>query len=121
MIFAGACSCSPPTPTCRGQGRPWVLPRRKDLRRPLDRQARERVTAKQIAALGREYGLEVGEVAPAIARALTPGQAVSPRSAVPMLEGVLGPVFQACARQGEPLRLEGTLENMYLVPARENR
>ena len=89
--------------------------------RPLDRQARERVTAKQIAALGREYGLEVGEVAPAIARALTPGQAVSPRSAVPMLEGVLGPVFQACARQGKPLRLEGTLENMYLVPARENR
>ena len=89
--------------------------------RPLDREARERITAKQIAALGREYGLDVARVDPAIARSLTPGQAVSPRSAVPMLEGVLGPVFQACARQGEPLRLEGTLENMYLVPARENR
>lgn len=89
--------------------------------RPLDRQARERVTAKQITALGREYGLEVVETAPAIARALTPGQAVSPRSAVPMLEGILGPVFQACSRQGAALRLEGTLENPYLVPAKENR
>lgn len=89
--------------------------------RPLDRQARETVTAKQITALGREYGLEVREVAPAIARALTPGQAVSPRSTVPMLEGVLGPVFQSCLRQGEALRLEGTLENMFLVPAKENR
>lgn len=89
--------------------------------RPLDRQARERVTAKQITALGREYGLEVVETAPAIARALTPGQAVSPRSTVPMLEGILGPVFQACSRQGAALRLEGTLENPYLVPAKENR
>lgn len=89
--------------------------------RPLDQQARERVTAKQIAALGREYGLDVVETAPAIARALTPGQAVSPRSTVPMLEGILGPVFQSCSRQGEALRLEGTLECLYLVPAKKNR
>lgn len=89
--------------------------------RPLDQQARERVTAKQITALGREYGLEVVEIAPAIARALTPSQAVSPRSTVPMLEGVLGPVFQTCLKSGEALRLGGTLENMYLAPAKENR
>lgn len=85
--------------------------------RPLDRAARELVTARQIAALGREYGLEVAQVAPAVARALTPGEGVSPRSTVPMLEGVLGPLFQAhapLAREGEPLRLEGTLEHMYL-------
>ena len=87
----------------------------------LDEAARLAITVKQIRALGREYGLEVVETAPAIARALTPGQAVSPRSAVPMLEGILGPVFQACSRQGAALRLEGTLENPYLVPAKENR
>lgn len=88
---------------------------------PLDQPARERVTAKQITALGREYGLEVVEIAPAIARALTPGQAVSPRSTVPMLEGILGPLFQACPRQGEALRLEGVPGHMYLSPAGKNR
>ena len=87
---------------------------------PLGSEARERVTAKQIAALGREYGLEVSQVSPAIARALTPGAAISPRSTVPMLEGILGPVFLAqtpLAREGTAFRLEGTLEHMYLVPA----
>ena len=87
--------------------------------RPLDRQARERVTAKQITALGREYGLNVLQVDPAIARALTPGKAISPRSAVPMLEGALTPVFlaQASLAKGKtPLRLEGTLEYPHLTP-----
>lgn len=87
---------------------------------PLGSEAREQVTAKQIAALGREYGLEVSQVSPAIARALTPGAAISPRSTVPMLEGILGPVFLAqtpLAREGTAFRLEGTLEHMYLVPA----
>ena len=87
---------------------------------PLDDNARWAVTAKQIAALGREYGLRVTQVAPAIARALTPGEAISPRSTVPMLEGVLTPVFlshASLAQQGAPLRLSGTVEHMYLTPA----
>ena len=87
---------------------------------PLTRDAREQVTAKQIAALGREYGLRVSQVSPAIIRALTPQEAISPRSTVPMLEGVLTGLFLAhapLARKGVPLRLEGTLDHPTLVPA----
>lgn len=85
---------------------------------PLSSGARVRVTAKQIAALGREYGLEVVQVAPGIAQALTPREAVSPRSTVPMLEGVLTPVFLAYRPlAGAALRLEGTIDHPYLVPA----
>ncbi len=86
---------------------------------PLDGTARAAVTAKQIAALGREYGLDIVQVAPAIAQALTPRQAVSPRSTVPILEGVLTPVLLAhipLASPGVPFRLGGTVDNMYLVP-----
>lgn len=86
---------------------------------PLNTEARQQVTAKQITALGREYGLNVVQVDPVIARALTPDKAISPRSAVPMLEGVLTPVFlaQAFLTKGKtPLRLEGTLERPYLTP-----
>lgn len=87
---------------------------------PLDQEARERVTAKQIAALAREYGLEVAWVEPAIARALTPSQAISPRSTVPVLEGALTPVFLAhAALAGRALALEGTQERMYLRPMEE--
>lgn len=86
----------------------------------LDRTARAAVTAKQIAALGREYGLNVAQVSPALAQALTPQSAVSPRSVVPMLEGVLTPVFlshTALAGKGTALRLSGTPEHMQLSPA----
>ena len=87
---------------------------------PLDRAAREEVTARQIAALGREYGLEVARVDPAIARALTPDRAISPRSTVPVLEGVLTPVFLAhAALAGRPLGLEGEPDRMYLRPLEE--
>ena len=90
--------------------------------RPLDIRGRQRITAKQISALGREYGLNVVQVDPAIARALTPVQAISPRSTVPMLEGVLTPVFLAhasWAREGTRLRLTGTPPQLYLMPATE--
>ena len=88
--------------------------------RPLDRDARERITAKQIAALGREYGLDVARVDPAIARSLTPGRAISPRSAVPVLEGALTPVFLAhAALAGRALGLEGTPDRPYLRPLDE--
>lgn len=88
--------------------------------RPLNDEAKVQVTTKQIAALGREYGLEVAQVSLSLAQALTPQGAISPRSTVPMLEGVVGPVFlahAALARQDAPLRLTGSLEHMYLEPA----
>lgn len=86
--------------------------------RPLDEEARLAVTARQIAALGREYGLDVIRTDPAIVRALTPREAISPRSTVPILEGMLTPLFLAHAGSaGCALRLEGTLERMLLVPA----
>ena len=86
---------------------------------PLDEQARTAVTIRQIAALGREYGLDITQVAPELARALTPREAISPRSTVPMLEGVLTPVFLSGAPLAErrvPLQLTGTLEQIRLVP-----
>ena len=84
---------------------------------PLSQAAREAVTARQIAALGREYGLDVAQVDPTLARALTPRDALSLRSSVPMLEGALTPLFLAHAPLGgRPLRLEGTPERMTLTP-----
>lgn len=86
---------------------------------PLEQAAREAVTAKQISALGREYGLNIVQVAPAITRALTPRDALSLRSSVPLLEGMLTPVFLAHADLGGrgALRLEGSPERMALLPA----
>ena len=78
-----------------------------------------KITVKQIAALAREYGLNVVQVAPELALALTPRDALSPRSSVPMLEGILSPVFLAHAQlagRREPLRLSGSITQMYLSP-----
>ena len=76
------------------------------------------MTARQIMALGREYGLEIVQVDPALAQALTPGEALSLRSTVGVLEGVFTPFFLACQSMGgSPLRLEGTLEDLRLRPA----
>lgn len=85
---------------------------------PLDRDARVSVTVKQIAALGREYGLNIAEVDPAVARALTPRDALSPRSVLPMLEGLLTPVLlsQAVSPGQAALRLTGAPERLTLVP-----
>ena len=86
----------------------------------LDQQGRAAVTAKQIAALGREYGLDITQVSPAIAQALTPQDALSLRSSVPMLEGLLTPVFlshSALSGSGRALRLAGTPEQLLLLPA----
>ena len=87
--------------------------------RPLDREARVAVTVKQIAALGQEYGLHITQVDPNLAQALTPQAALSPRSCVSMLEGLLTPVFLSWAvfpGQGA-LRLTGTRSQPALVPA----
>lgn len=86
---------------------------------PLSQDARQSITAKQISALGREYGLMITQVDPAITRVLTPQDALSLRSSVPMLEGVLTPLFLAHAaltEQGTALRLSGTVEHMALIP-----
>ena len=85
--------------------------------RPLDRDARVAVTVKQITALGREYGLNIAQVDPGLAQALTPRDALSPRSAVPMLEGLLTPVFLSQAAGQSALRLTGTQSQPALVPA----
>ena len=71
------------------------------------------------AALGREYGLEIAQVAPDLAQALTPRDALSLRSTVPILEGLLTPVFLAhlpVFGRGIALRLTGPPDRMALVP-----
>lgn len=86
----------------------------------LDLNARTAVTVRQITALGREYGLSITQVSPAIAQALTPREALSLRSSVPMLEGMLTPVFLNHAlsgRHGNAFQLTGTPEHMRLIPA----
>lgn len=85
---------------------------------PLTPAAREQVTAMQITALGREFGLDIRRVEPATARVLTPAGALSQRSAAGMLEGILGPLFLACAQThtGLPLCLSGTAEAPLLYP-----
>lgn len=77
--------------------------------RELDASARIAVTVKQIRALGREYGLEVAQVDPETAKALTPGpDALSIRSSVCVLESLLAPLFsdahglRRCRLSGPP-------------------
>ena len=86
---------------------------------PLSPEAKEAITAKQITALGREYGLNIVRVSPVIARALTPDGGLSLRSSVPMLEGMLTPIFLAHAAQSRqgPVQLSGTPGQPILIPA----
>ncbi len=66
----------------------------------LDEQSRLAVTVKQIRSLGREYGLNIVQVAPDTARALTPaGDAHSVRSSVCVLEGLLSSLLAAASDQ----------------------
>lgn len=85
---------------------------------PLTPEARAQITAKQIQALGREYGLELA-VSPALAQALTPAEALSPRSAAAVLEGLLTPLLlEQTARQAPTglFRLEGAPDRLRLLP-----
>lgn len=86
---------------------------------PLDAQARTAVTAHQITALGLEHGLTIAEVSPELAARLTPSESFSPRSNVAVLEGVLTPLFSACAAH-QPhqtaFRLTGTPDAPMLLP-----
>ncbi len=84
--------------------------------RSLDEEARRAVTVKQITALGREYGLEILQVEPDTAQALTPGRdALSIRSSVCVLEGLLAPLFSAASGQ-TGYRLAGRPGSLTLLP-----
>lgn len=85
---------------------------------PLTAEARAQITAKQIRALGREYGLELS-VSPALAQALTPAEALSPRSAAAVLEGLLTPLLleQAGQTAQGSFWLEGAPDKLRLLPA----
>ncbi len=85
----------------------------------LDSDARLAITAKQIAALGREYGLQIVHVDPETVQALAPGPgALSIRSAASVLEGVLTPVLAQAAASGRTaFRLSGSPGALRLSPA----
>jgi len=82
----------------------------------LDETARRAVTVKQIRALGREYGLDVVQVDPETARALTPRDALSVRSSVCVLESLLAPLFTAVSGH-TGYRLSGPPGSLQLSPA----
>ncbi len=85
---------------------------------PLDDEARLAITVKQIQSLGREYGLQITAVDPALVRALTPGrEALSARSAACVLESILAPLFSSRMAPQTPLRLTGTRAEPRLTPA----
>lgn len=82
---------------------------------PLSDAAQAAITQKQIQALGREYGLHIAQVDPETVQALTPKGALSARSSVCVLEGLLTPLF-APAAEGRSYRLSGPPEALRLLP-----
>ena len=83
---------------------------------PLDEEARRAVTVKQIKALAREYGLDIAQVDPDTARALTPGRDVlSVRSSVCVLESLLAPLLTAASGRTS-YRLAGLPGSLRLLP-----
>ena len=82
---------------------------------PLSDDAQAAITQKQIQALGGEYGLHIAQVDPETVQALTPKGALSARSSVCVLEGLLTPLF-ASAAEGRSYRLSGPPEALRLLP-----
>ena len=83
----------------------------------LDQDARLAITSKQIIALGREYGLRITSVAPDTVRALAPGEnALSIRSSVGVLEGILTPVFSQVPQGWKAFSLTGVPGRLQLLP-----
>lgn len=87
----------------------------------LDSRAKVLIIARQIAALGNEYGLEVAYIAPDIIQAILDRavtEAFSVRSHTSIIEGYLTEFFLCHAEDypGLPVRLEGTVEALRLVP-----
>lgn len=88
----------------------------------LSHAARKEITVKQISALGREYGLNILRVDNEFAGMLTPADALSQRSAVSVLEGILGSAFLNWAQSAEsdvPLCLTGTSDRPLLCPIQD--
>ena len=87
---------------------------------PLTHSHRLTITAKQICALGAEFGLRILSIAPEIVSSLTPAESFSVRSSVPILENALTPLF---SRQSFPdgtrVHLTGTPERLQLVVDRQ--
>ena len=85
----------------------------------LNATARLAITVKQIMALGREYGLQIIQVDPETVQALAPGpDALSVRSSVGVLEGILTPVLvQAAASGRTSFRLSGLPGALRLSPS----
>lgn len=90
----------------------------------LDEVAMLNITAKQIAALGAEYGLRITEVSLVILQAVLTQAAdtgaLSVRSHLSILEGCFTAFFLEHAPRFPvtPVALEGTLEKKRLVPSR---
>lgn len=86
---------------------------------PLADAARLAITKKQIAALGREYGLYVSDIAPEIVQSLAPATAFSVRSNTGVLEGALTRLFSEYAdnHTEKAVQLTGSLSAMRLISA----
>lgn len=86
---------------------------------PLDGWARLAITVKQIGALAREYGVQVSHIDPDTLQALSPEDALSIRSQVGVLEGLLTPLLlQASRSPGLAFRLTGPVHELALLPTR---
>lgn len=86
---------------------------------PLSAQSMQKITAHQIIALGQEHGLKIISVSPVLIAALTPSNSFSARSGRNLLEGLLTPLFSACAEQyssHRPLVLCGTPHHPIFLP-----
>lgn len=82
----------------------------------LDEESLLAITAKQISALGSEFGLHILSVSPEIVSALTPRDSFSVRSTAAALEGALTPLF--AGYNADPhVHLRGTASRMELVAA----
>lgn len=78
------------------------------------------ITAKQITALGREYGLQIISISPDIVAALTPKAVFSARSTAAVLEGALTPLFARHTDDApRPLCLIGSPEHPMLISGNE--
>ena len=87
---------------------------------PLTYSHRLAITAKQISALGAEFGLHILSIAPEIVSAFTPAEVFSVRSSVPILERSLTPVFsRQVFPDGTRIHLIGTPERMQLILDRQ--
>ena len=86
---------------------------------PLGAEDRLAITAKQIRTLGEEFGIRILSIAPEIIASLMSENCFSVRSAVPVLENILTPLFsQHDLSRGNTVHLTGTATHPELLIAR---